>query len=89
MQYYDMSLHFYWNYQNFQNAREKNIWWLHCQGLSRREISEQLKLEGTIISDSLVQIIVSRLKKILHSQLWPSSEGSSDRNNIEEEPDFL
>lgn len=78
IEYYDMSLHFYWHYRGFQNIREKEIWWLHCQGLSRREIAADLTERNEPISDSLVQIILARLKKIMHSQLWPSSEGLYD-----------
>lgn len=83
MDYFDMSLHFYWNYADFQNQREKQIWWLHCQGMSRREIAADFISKGIKISDSLVQIIVARLKKIMHSQLW----SSNDRNNSQEELD--
>lgn len=80
--YMRMAAHFLWHYQGFQNDLEREIWRLHTDGYSRRKITDILKTFEIETSPGSVQIILTRLKKIMHTQTWPSSEeGAPDRSD--------
>lgn len=73
--YYRMCDDFFWNYAAWKSPPEKEIWRLHSMGYSRRKIAFILQRQKFQISSSSVQIILSRLKKIMQTQTWPRSEG--------------
>lgn len=78
LDYFKMATHFYWNFANFENKRDKEIWRLHSEGIPRRRITDIINALGFNISDSSVQLILADLKEIMHTQLWISKE---DRRN--------
>ena len=78
--YYRQVAHFYWHYLEFKNRWEKEIWRLHGEGFSRRKIAQVLKPKYKI-TDSSVQIILSKLKKVMQTQKWPSSEMDDDERD--------
>lgn len=73
-QYYRMAADFYWRYRDFKSDLHREVWRLHSEGYSRRKVAQILKREGHKISADSIQIIVSGLKKIMHTRKWPSSE---------------
>lgn len=87
--YFRMCDDFYWRYASFKNKTEKEIWRLHSEGYSRRKIAILLLQQKKQISDSSVQIILSKLKKIMHTQTWPvgDSAGADNRSDdYQDEP---
>lgn len=86
--YYNNCMTFYWSYKNFKSNREREIWLLHSEGMTKRKIAEVLQSRGIKICHNLVQYYIGRLKKIMHTQMWPSSE-VGENDDIEEKFDFL
>lgn len=78
LDYYRAACHFYWNYKDFKTELEKEIWRLHSEGISRRRISVHFLQHNLKISDSSVQLIIAKLKKIMQSGLWPSEAPYDD-----------
>lgn len=88
--YYNQCMDFYWRYSSFKSNREKEIWLLYSEGKSKRKIAELLRSRGMDICHNLVQYYIGRLKKIMHTQSWPSSEmGEHDSSNTTEEKSHL
>lgn len=78
--YYDMCMDFYWHYA-FKSKREKEIWLLHSEGMTKRKIADTLRARGFKICHNLVQYYIGRLKKIMHTQTWPSEARDDGRDN--------
>ncbi len=84
LSYYRQIDHFLYHYEAFQSDQEQEIWRLHAEGYSRRKIALHLQLQGVKISDSSIQIILTRLTEIMHTQNWPSSERGYERSDDSE-----
>lgn len=80
MEYYEMLIDFYWHYTGFKNKREKEIWRLYSEGWSRRRIAIHLSKKKKI-SDSWIQKILSKLRQVMHTRTWPSSDKANDRTD--------
>ncbi len=89
LNYYSTCMHFYWRYTKFRSKTEKEIWFLHSQGHSRRKIADELTSNGFKITHDVVQYHIGRLKKIMHTGTWPSSETGEYADNIEEKSDLF
>lgn len=86
--YYRMTREFYWSYADFKNKTEKEIWRLYTEGLSRRQIAD--RLERQRYSEGSIQIILSRLKKVMQTLSWPSkAEGIKRSDHSKKEPYHL
>lgn len=82
--YYRLASHFYWNYSGFKDEIEKEIWRMHADGISRRKISNALLKLNVKLSGSSVQIILSRLKKIMHSNDWDAQSSEMKAGDSEQ-----
>lgn len=89
LNYYSECMHFYWHYTEFKSKREKEMWFLYSQGMTRRKIADDMKSRGFKVCHNLVQYYVGRLKKIMHNGNWPSSETGEYADYIEEKSDLF
>lgn len=71
--YFRMASQLYWEH-SFESALEKKIWELHCEGLSYREIAEALRTHKNKLNKDNIQIVITKLAKLVHSLVMNEQE---------------
>lgn len=66
--YYFQASQFYWDYK-FESKLQKEIWRLHSEGFSLRQISRRIRTSQNKMSKDKIKNILGPLKKIVYSRI--------------------
>jgi hypothetical protein len=72
-EYYRFASQLIWEHK-FQNKLEQNIWYLHCDGYSLREISEELRTPKNKLNFCKVRIILAPLRRLVYKMVANAEE---------------
>lgn len=71
--YFSAASELYWTHE-FESRLEKNIWQLHCDGKSYREIAAALRNSKNKLNKDKVQITISKLAKLAYRMVMNAED---------------
>lgn len=73
LDYFRAASQLFWEHK-FDTALQKKIWELHCEGKSYREIAEDLRNKKNKLNKDNVQLVISKLAKVVYSRIMNEEE---------------
>ncbi len=72
-EYYRLATHFY-NEHKFSSPKEKEIWYMHSEGISIRDIAKKMDTPKYKATRTTVHTIIQRLAKEMITKCQPSTK---------------